>query len=204
MTSEAGNSPNDPAGSVQIRPGTQVDSSAVHALVQRAYAPYVDRIGRQPGPMTDDYPAKIEQGHLSVAIDGSGVVGLIVLVEEPDHLLVENVAVDPGRQSAGIGRTLLAFAEETARAAGLRTLRLYTNAAMTENLAFYPRLGYEEVDRRTDNGFERVFFAKHLPQEVRGRTASGKPITDDLIEGLAEAAEAGYSVNDAVRRRPGR
>jgi ribosomal protein S18 acetylase RimI-like enzyme len=154
--------------------------------------------------MTDDYPAKIEQGHVSVAVEGNGVVGLIVLVEEPDHLLVENVAVDPGRQSAGIGRTLLAFAEKTAQAAGLSTLRLYTNTAMTENLAFYPRLGYEEVDRRTDHGFERIFFAKHLPQETHGRTASGKPITDDLIEELAEAAEAGYPVDDAIRRRSAR
>lgn len=33
---------------------------------------------------------------------------------------------------------------------------------MKENLALYPRLGYEQVDRRTDNGFEGVFFAKHL------------------------------------------
>ena len=31
---------------------------------------------------------------------------------------------------------------------------------MTENLKLYPRLGYREVDRKTDEGFERVFFAK--------------------------------------------
>jgi GNAT superfamily N-acetyltransferase len=41
------------------------------------------------------------------------VVGLIVLIEEADHVLVENVAVDPGRQGEGIGRALLAFAEGT-------------------------------------------------------------------------------------------
>jgi len=57
---------------------------------------------------------------------------------------------------------LLAFAETSAREAGISTLRLYTNAAMTENLAFYPRLGYTETGRRTDSGFGRVFFAKHL------------------------------------------
>src|SRR5260370_517580 len=57
---------------------------------------------------------------------------------------------------------LLTFAEAVAQEAGLPTLRLYTNAAMTENLTFYPQLGYEEIDRRTNNGFERVFFSKHL------------------------------------------
>jgi ribosomal protein S18 acetylase RimI-like enzyme len=112
--------------------------------------------------MEDDYEAKVLEGHVSVADDDGAIVGLIVLVQEPDHLLVENVAVDPERQSEGIGRALLAFAEATAQEAGLSTLRLYTNAAMTENLAFYPRLGYEEIDRRTSNGFERVFFSKHL------------------------------------------
>jgi hypothetical protein len=33
---------------------------------------------------------------------------------------------------------------------------------MTENLAFYPALGYTEVDRRREHGFERVFFEKRL------------------------------------------
>lgn len=112
--------------------------------------------------METDYAEKIGQGLVSVAEDGDAIVGLIVLVREPDHLLVENVAVVPERQSEGIGRALLTFAEGVAREAGTPTLRLYTHVKMTENLAFYPRLGYEETHRRTDDGFERVFFAKHL------------------------------------------
>lgn len=112
--------------------------------------------------MDDDYGEKVAQGHVSVAVEAGEIVGLIVLIQEPDHLLVENVAVQPERQSQGIGRALLAFAESVAAEADLTTLRLYTHAAMTENLAFYPRLGYTEFDRRTDNGFERVFFSKRL------------------------------------------
>jgi hypothetical protein len=37
-----------------------------------------------------------------------------------------------------------------------------------------------------------------------GRTASGKQITDDLVEQLAEKAEAGYDVEETIRRRGGR
>ena len=37
---------------------------------------------------------------------------------------------------------------------------LYTNAKMRENLALYARLGWREVDRRTESGFERVYFEK--------------------------------------------
>jgi ribosomal protein S18 acetylase RimI-like enzyme len=57
---------------------------------------------------------------------------------------------------------LLAFAEEEARRCGLPEIRLYTNEAMTENIAYYPRRGYTETHRARDEGFSRVFFRKAL------------------------------------------
>lgn len=41
-------------------------------------------------------------------------------------------------------------------------------------------------------------------RKTRERTASGKPITDDLVEALAAKAEAGYDVDETLRRRGGR
>ena len=41
-------------------------------------------------------------------------------------------------------------------------------------------------------------------RKTHGKTASGKPITDELIAELAEKAEAGYDVEETLRRRPGR
>lgn len=147
---------------MQIRPAVPGEAQEVHELVQRAYSHYVERIGRRPGPMDEDYTEKVAQNLVFVASEAGAIVGLIVLIRELEHLLVENVAVAPERQGEGIGRALLGFAEAVARETGTPTLRLYTHAAMTENLALYPRLGYEQADRRTDNGFERVFFVKHL------------------------------------------
>jgi Ribbon-helix-helix protein, copG family len=40
--------------------------------------------------------------------------------------------------------------------------------------------------------------------EKQGRTRSGKPITDELIQELAEEAEAGFDVDEIIRRRGGR
>ena len=37
-----------------------------------------------------------------------------------------------------------------------------------------------------------------------GKTPSGKEITDELVEGLARKAEAGYDVEETLRRRGGR
>jgi ribosomal protein S18 acetylase RimI-like enzyme len=145
-----------------VRPAEPAEAPLLREIVERAYAAYIERIGRRPAPMDDDYEAKIRRGEAFVADDGA-VAGLIVLVERADHLLVENVAVAPPRQGAGVGRTLLAYAESHAAARGLHELRLYTNEAMTENLAFYPRLGYREVGRRLEDGFRRVYYSKRLP-----------------------------------------
>jgi N-acetylglutamate synthase-like GNAT family acetyltransferase len=151
---------------MEIRRARAADLSAVREIVAAAYGVYVERIGRRPAPMDDDYDERLRDGRLYVADDGS-VAGLIVLVPASDHLLVENVAVHPARQGEGIGRALLTYAEEYARELGLPELQLYTNAAMTENLAFYARLGYREVDRRTEEGFQRVFFSKPVDPHKR-------------------------------------
>jgi GNAT superfamily N-acetyltransferase len=146
---------------VQIRPAQAADIAIVRTLIQRAYGPYIERIGIRPAPLDDDYAARIGSGYVSVAVDPE-VVGLIVLIDKPDHLLIENVAVEPRRQGEGIGRALLTFAEDHARQSGIQTLRLYTNAAMTENLALYSRLGYTEDERHSEDGFDRVFLSKRF------------------------------------------
>jgi N-acetylglutamate synthase-like GNAT family acetyltransferase len=42
------------------------------------------------------------------------IVGVVVLEEQPECLLLENVAVRPKEQSNGFGRRLIAFAEQEA------------------------------------------------------------------------------------------
>jgi GNAT superfamily N-acetyltransferase len=137
------------------------DVAAIEAIVERAYTPYVPLIGRRPAPMDDVYAPKVRGGQVFVAERGA-VVGVIVLVDSGDHLLIENVAVDPESQHRGIGRALLAFAEAHAASVGVAELRLYTNEAMHDNLRLYPRLGYVETGRGRGAGFNRVYFRKRL------------------------------------------
>ncbi len=112
--------------------------------------------------MDTNYLDEIARGRVWVGTDEEAVVGLIVLIESHDHLLIENVAVSPDRQHKGIGRALLDHAEDLAREAGLCELRLYTHEKMTENLDLYVRLGYREFERRREAGFARVFLCKAL------------------------------------------
>lgn len=145
-----------------IRPATASDAGAIRECAEAAYALYVSRMGRKPAPMVADFVNQIRAGHMYVGIDETRLAGFIHWYPRGDHIHVENVAVRPERQGMGIGRRLLAFAEERALSAGIGTVELYTNLAMTENLVFYPRLGYREIGRRSEGGFERVYFRKAL------------------------------------------
>ena len=145
-----------------VRRAEASDVGALAALAREAYEVYVPRIGRPPAPMTADYGEAVRGGLTWVAVRDGVIVGLLVLVVLPDHLLLENVAVLPSAQGSGVGARLLALAEEQARELGREEIRLYTNEAMTENRAYYPKHGYIETHRAGQGGFRRVFFSKRL------------------------------------------
>ncbi len=146
-----------------IRPATQADLAAIRAIVDAAYAPYVPVIGRKPGPMLDDYAAHIAAGRAYVRTDDAGTVrAILVLVEEPGIVLLDNVAVSPDAQGQGHGRAMMDFAEAHARRRGFGSVKLYTHVKMTANVEIYTKLGYRETHRATEKGFERVYMRKDL------------------------------------------
>jgi len=147
---------------VTIRLAHLGDLDSVKRCAEEAYALYVPRMGKKPAPMVADFRAQVEAGHIYV-IDADGdVTGFIVLYHRGGHIHIENVAVFPAHQGQGLGRALLSFAEEEAKRRNVRTIELYTNIKMTENLELYPRLGYVEIDRCQEAGFSRVFYRKDL------------------------------------------
>jgi ribosomal protein S18 acetylase RimI-like enzyme len=148
----------------EIQLAQPADRAAVATCVRLAYSRYVARLGRKPAPMTADYASMIERRAVYLVRDPTtrSVRAVLVMMPGEDWMFIENVAVDPRHQGQGIGSRLLAFAEHQAADAGLREMRLYTNELMTENIAYYQRRGYEEVDRRMDHGFRRVFMRKLL------------------------------------------
>jgi len=145
-----------------LRLAVAADQPRLRALVIAAYAPYVPRIGRKPGPMDDDYAALIAAGQVHLLDTAGAIEGIIVLIPEADAMLLDNVAVAPDAQGRGLGRILISHAEQVARAAGYRALRLYTHERMTENIALYGRLGFVETHRAEEKGFRRVYMTKPL------------------------------------------
>ena len=147
----------------RIRPAVASDEAAIRACAEQAYRQYVELIGRKPAPMLADYGAQIAAGQVYVATDEQGELqGFIVFYAEGRHMLLENVAVTAAGQGKGIGKALVRFCEEATLRLKLGSVRLYTNAKMSANLAIYPRLGYVEIARRLEDGFDRVYFEKTL------------------------------------------
>jgi len=125
-----------------LRRAAAEDAAAVRALTRTAYAKWVPLIGREPKPMHADYDRAVAEHRVDLALLGGELAGLIETIEQPDHLLIENVAVAPSFQGRGVGRRLMAHAEQLARELRRTELRLYTNARFAENVALYRRLGY--------------------------------------------------------------
>ncbi|SMO55987.1 GNAT family N-acetyltransferase [Paracoccus laeviglucosivorans] len=142
-----------------IRPATPADLPGIRAIAEAAYRPYVARNGLEPAPLNEDYAACLPR---TWVLDEDGPQGFVVLIDQPDHMLLDNVAVGPGAQGKGYGRALMDFAEGHARAAHLPAIRLYTQEIMVENLAIYTRRGYVETHRATEDGLPRVFMEKRL------------------------------------------
>ena len=93
--------------------------------------------------MTADYDAALRSHRIDLLYDDVALVGVIETIKEPDHLLVENLAVAPDHQGRGHARTLMAHAERLAQAEGHLEIRLYTNSRFVTNIALYQRLGFE-------------------------------------------------------------
>ncbi|MGI8744160.1 MAG: GNAT family N-acetyltransferase [Bryobacteraceae bacterium] len=145
-----------------FRPAIGADVSKVAALINAAYGHYVERIGRLPRPMTDDYAVVIGNGRATVAESCGTIAGVIVLTVNDEGFLIDNVAVDPFYRGKGLGKALLDFGEAEARGAGFDSIYLYTHEKMTENLALYSKMGYVEYDRRSQGEFSLVYMRKHL------------------------------------------
>ena len=127
-----------------LRRAVPGDAAAIAALTQQAYAKWIPVIGRAPKPMTADYDAALRDHLIDLLYVGDDLAALIEMILEPDHLLIENLAVAPAFQGGGHGRRLLAHAEELAASRGFGEVKLYTNKLFVENIRFYERLGYRQ------------------------------------------------------------
>ena len=137
-----------------LRRASLADADALNALARAAYAVYLPVIGREPMPMAVDWRSLLAEQEIWL-MDGpkgdgpqpGNAIASLALQAKPGHLVIWSVAVLPTHQHQGLGRRLLAFAEQRAHAQGFPEIRLFTNSLMTRNIALYRSLGYVETGR---------------------------------------------------------
>ena len=146
----------------ELRLAVAADAPAIRALTRAAYAKWVPLIGREPKPMTADYEQAVKHHRFDLLYMDGQLAALIETIRQPDHLLIENVAVLPAFQGQGLGRRLLALAEDLAVELGFAEIRLYTNQRFAENVALYRRCGYGIDKEEAGERGVTVYMSKSL------------------------------------------
>jgi len=145
-----------------IREATPADLYAIETIAKRAFSPFVATIGKKPAPMIADFSALIDKGLVEVSVSTSGIKAYCISYPKGTGWHIENLAVSPDHHGSGEGRGLVADVEARAAAQGFETIDLYTNVAMEGAIAFYRTLGYVELYRTEEDGFQRAYFKKNL------------------------------------------
>jgi GNAT superfamily N-acetyltransferase len=130
---------------LRIRLGTDDDVPALTRLINAAFV--VEQVVFD-GDRVDDLGVRVYMsgGTFLLVDDSGGVAGCVYINTQDGRSYLGLLSVQPARQGTGLGRQLVAAAENLARESGSRVMDLRVISARREQLLpFYQRLGYEFV-----------------------------------------------------------
>lgn len=90
-----------------------------------------------------------------VAMEDGRLLGCVFCKAEPETLYIGKLATSPSAQGKGVGRALMAAAEDHARALKLPALRLDVRIELTENHALFSRWGFVKTAEKAHEGYDR-------------------------------------------------
>jgi predicted GNAT family N-acyltransferase len=122
---------------------------------------FVEEQGVAPSMEVDEHDRKDAVHALALWNGVPAGTGRIVL-EDPATAKIGRMAVIDDVRGRGVGRALLAFLEEQARARGAKKLVLW---AQVQARPFYEKAGYRTVSEEPfdDAGIAHVAMEKHVP-----------------------------------------
>jgi GNAT superfamily N-acetyltransferase len=100
--------------------------------------------------------------HVSVVEEGDALLGWIAVehrrtLESGERIEIVGLVVDASRRGGGVGRKLVADAEQWAQQSGFGSISVRSNILREESHPFYRRLGY--VVRKTQHFYVKTFKA---------------------------------------------
>jgi DNA-binding MarR family transcriptional regulator/GNAT superfamily N-acetyltransferase len=154
------------AGLVRIAPADPAGADAGHCL-ERYFAEIHERFetgyDRAAGIRLEPADMAPPLGLLLLArLDGEPVGCGVLWHHDGGVSDAKRMWVAPHARGLGVGRRLLAELERHARDAGVHTLRLDTNRALTEAIGLYRAAGFREIERFNDEPHAHHWFAKSL------------------------------------------
>jgi GNAT superfamily N-acetyltransferase len=129
------------------------DWAATLALIQRAFAA-MEGGSDPPSSLRDLTTDGLRTGG-ALWVIGAPPVACMILAPRTDALYLGKLAVDPAHQGLGLGRAMVAHAIAQARALGLPAVELQTRIELTENHAFFARLGFVKRAETAHPGYLR-------------------------------------------------
>ena len=135
---------------MKVRRATAADVPTVQAIEVRAGQAFAavglpEVAGDEP-MATAVLEAHAADGRCAVAVgDDDRPLGYVVVDRVDAHAHIEQVSVDPDHQGEGLGRLLVAWVEEWARAEGRQGITLTTFRDVPWNAPLYERLGFRAL-----------------------------------------------------------
>lgn len=129
---------------VKIRFAQNSDVERLAKLINAAFRveqPFID--GDRTNP--EGVRTYIAKGKFLLAEDSAGLAGCVYVELRGDRGYLGLLGVDPAQQGAGLGRKLMAAAENYFHEAGCVAIDLRVISARTPLPAFYRHLGYSET-----------------------------------------------------------
>ncbi|OQD86654.1 hypothetical protein PENANT_c007G08506 [Penicillium antarcticum] len=117
------------SNSPSLYKATLDDIPAIKSMVNSAYSKYIERIGRSPAPMTEDWEQEMKVHEVMMLKDTDQTVGSFDfhVDDQTNSLKINNVVVDAGAQGRGYGYWMMKHAETEAQKRGLSSVTLFTN-----------------------------------------------------------------------------
>ena len=147
----------------EIRGGSPGDARLVSELSERVFSEYTPGAGLRTLRMAQRSGART-----LVAVVAGRPVGFAIVVVSSTGAHLDAIAVSEQARGRGVGRALLAGAEELAQSVGAPSLGLVTADSNLAALDLFLRAGYT-LGARYPRYYERGQNAVHMSKRLKGR-----------------------------------